>query len=194
MDESNFKLIFVFLLIGINLIRFYYHYKSKTQEKLHHKKFKEVSSVILFYIMFAIPSILYLTTNYLDFFNLDFYLFIRYFGIVLVIISALIFIWTHQTLGKNFSSILTIKKDHKLIIEGPYKYVRHPMYTSIFLMILGFFFLTSNILVGILPFLSFCYLYFSRVKNEEKMLTEIFKKDYIKYSSITGRLIPKLWN
>lgn len=193
MEEKTIKIVFFILLIAINLIRFYYQYKFKSENLFVLKKGKESLSVVLFYVLFTIPSLLYVFTSIIDSLNLNFPFIVRFLGLVAIAISFWLFIWTHKTLGRNFSAILTIKKEHKLIQEGPYKRVRHPMYTAIYFMIYGFFLLSSNLLVGILPFISFSYLYFSRVKNEEKMMLQKFGKDYEKYMARTGRLIPRFY-
>src|SRR3989344_4551166 len=167
MEETTIKIIFFILLIAINLVRFYYQYKFKSEN-------------------------LFVFKNTIDSLNFNFPVIVRFLGMVAIAISFWLFISTHRTLGKNFSAILTIKKDHKLIQEGPYKRVRHPMYTAIYFIIYGFFLLSSNLLIGILPFISFSYLYFSRVKQEEEMMLKKFGKEYEKYMKRTGRLIPKI--
>lgn len=193
MEEENIiKIIFAILLIVINAGRIYYQFIFNAKNKFHINKEKEITSVILFYISFAIPSLFYIFTDYIDALNFSFPYIIRIIGIIIIAISFWLFILTHITLGKNFSAILTIKKKHKLIQEGPYKRVRHPMYTSIYLMICGFFLLSSNLLVGLIPIISFSYLYFSRIKKEENMMLKKFGIEYEKYMKNTGRLIPKL--
>jgi len=192
MEETTIKIIFFILLIAINLVRFYYQYKFKSENLFVLKKGKESLSVVIFYVLFAVPSLLYVFTNTIDSLNFNFPVIVRFLGMVAIAISFWLFISTHRTLGKNFSAILTIKKDHKLIQEGPYKRVRHPMYTAIYFIIYGFFLLSSNLLIGILPFISFSYLYFSRVKQEEEMMLKKFGKEYEKYMKRTGRLIPKI--
>ncbi|MEK6951638.1 MAG: protein-S-isoprenylcysteine O-methyltransferase [Nanoarchaeota archaeon] len=191
MEEKTIKIIFIVILIAINLVRVYYQHKSKSENMFVLKKRKETTSVVLFYVLFAVPSFLYVLTNAIDSLNFNFPVIIRFFGMVAIAISFWLFIWTHKTLGKNFSAILTIKKEHKLIQEGPYKRVRHPMYTAIYFMIYGFFLLSSNLLVGLLPLISFSYLYFSRVKKEEEMMLKKFGKEYEHYMQITGRMIPR---
>lgn len=59
------------------------------------------------------------------------------FGIFLSICGALMRVWCYRTLGKLFTFELTIMKDHTLIIDGPYRYVRHPSYTGMILIVLG---------------------------------------------------------
>src|SRR3989344_5428278 len=126
MEETTIKAIFFILLIAINLIRVYYQYKFKSENMFVLKKTKETASVVVFYVLFAVPSLLYVFTSIIDSLNLNFPFIVRFLGLVAIAISFWLFISTHRTLGRNFSAILTIKKDHKLIQEGPYKRVRHP--------------------------------------------------------------------
>src|SRR5579871_3841744 len=54
-------------------------------------------------------------------------------GVVLTAAGLLFAIWARLTLGGNWSGIVTLKKDHELIIRGPYRWVRHPIYTGLLL-------------------------------------------------------------
>ena len=191
--ENIFKAIFIGLLIFLNLVRIYYHLCYKSKKVLSLNKIKETSTVIIFYISFLIPAILYVLTNYLEFFSLQLNNLLRFLGIIIILFGTYLFWWTHQTLGKNFSAILEIKKSHKLIKSGPYKRIRHPMYTSLYIIILGFFLLSSNIFIGLFPFIGFSILYITRIKKEETMMIKTFGDEYKEYMKTTGKLFPKFF-
>ena len=83
-------------------------------------------------------------------------------------------------------------KAQTLITSGPYRSIRHPIYTS-FLMILGStLFISSNWLIG-LGWLGMTILeVFSRIRFEESLMTEYFGEGYREYRKRTGRLFPKI--
>jgi len=68
----------------------------------------------------------------------------RWLGVALGIVSLQLFGWTHHALGRNWSTRLVIKEGHSLVTSGPYRWVRHPMYTAIFGSWLAIFLLSAN--------------------------------------------------
>jgi hypothetical protein len=79
--------------------------------------------------------------------------------------------------------------DHKLIVTGPYRYIRHPSYTGYFLMFIGLSMMWLN-LMSSLPLLGIVG--YVRVADiEEQLLTKRFGTKYEIYRKETGRFIPK---
>ena len=97
----------------------------------------------------------------------------------------------HRTLGQHYSYALETKSEQKLITTGPYKRVRHPLYSAHNLFNLGMIFLTAYI-----PLIAFAIfgvpLTYQRMKDEERMMIEQFGSDYEEYMKTTGRIFPKL--
>lgn len=114
-------------------------------------------------------------------------------GALLCVASMWVFRRTHKELGKNWSITLEIRDNHKLICNGPYALVRHPMYTSFLLMALGQAFLLSNWIVGLAGLIGFAILFFLRVDEEERMMLDVFGPQYRAYMERTKRIIPYLY-
>ena len=93
-------------------------------------------------------------------------------------------------LNQLFTSIAPEKTNHKLITHGPYRWVRHPMYTTLFLMGLGWLLLTANWFVGAPLMAGIFIIVIIRVKNEEAMLINLFGDEYLVYMQQTGRYLP----
>src|SRR5207249_3892493 len=72
----------------------------------------------------------------------------RWFGTGLVLLSLLLLVWVHRALARNFSSTLRIRADHTLVTSGPYRWVRHPMYTVFCLAFVGICLQTANWFLG----------------------------------------------
>ncbi len=84
-----------------------------------------------------------------------------------------------------------IKDSHTLVTSGPYRWVRHPIYTSYFALALSLFLLTTNLFIG-LALLALSILLASRVEGEEALLLERFGDEYRAYMQRTGRFLPRL--
>lgn len=116
---------------------------------------------------------------------------LRWSGVGIVVIALALLIWVHQTLSTSFSGTLEIRERHKLITTGPYRRVRHPMYTAIFLWALGTSLITSNWFNFLFP-LAFALFFILRAPNEEKMMVETFGDEYRAYMKQTGCFLPRL--
>jgi protein-S-isoprenylcysteine O-methyltransferase Ste14 len=115
-----------------------------------------------------------------------------YMGLVLTIMGVVFAIWSRLYLGRNWSGIVTIKQDHKLIRTGPYALVRHPIYTGLGLAILGTaiaigemrgLVATGLVLVGMRL----------RSRLEEASMMEQFGAQYTHYKKDVRAMIPFVW-
>lgn len=114
----------------------------------------------------------------------------RWIGLALCLVSLPLLWWVHHSLGKNFSTTLHIREEHTLVTHGPYRWVRHPMYTVLFLYLLGLLLLTGNWLVGGVPLLGVTIIVAMRLKHEEFVMLEKFGVRYRDYMKRTGRFLP----
>ena len=109
-------------------------------------------------------------------------------GDLLVFTGLFIAIWARITLGGNWSAGVTLKENHELMQRGPYRAVRHPIYSGLLLMILG-----TAILVGqagsfVVLALCACGLWL-KLRREETLLTKHLP-GYAEYMRRTRALIP----
>ena len=107
-----------------------------------------------------------------------------------VCISGLAFaLWARGTLGRNWSGAITLKEEHELIEEGPYRIVRHPIYAGILAMFAG-----TAIAIGYLGgFIGLVLLFGSfwiKLKREEDLMREKFPERYFAYQCRVKRIIP----
>jgi protein-S-isoprenylcysteine O-methyltransferase Ste14 len=115
---------------------------------------------------------------------------LRWFGLFIGLAALVIFFWVLQSLGQNFSTTLTIKKDQTLVIQGPYQWVRHPMYTSFVLLWVSYFLVSANWYIGLTGIAGFVWAIVVRTPKEEQMMIEQFGDEYITYMKHTGRYLP----
>jgi len=74
---------------------------------------------------------------------------VRWSGALVGICSLFLFVWVHQNLGQYFSPLLTLRDDHTLVTQGPYRWVRHPMYTAFYLLHAAVLLLSANWFLGL---------------------------------------------
>jgi len=99
--------------------------------------------------------------------------------------------WLFSSLGKNVTSTVAIRKDHALVTHGPYRWVRHPLYSVGFVAFTGFSLLAANWFILATLLLAFGVL-MQRTPIEERRLIERFGDDYLEYMQRTGRYLPRL--
>jgi protein-S-isoprenylcysteine O-methyltransferase Ste14 len=114
-------------------------------------------------------------------------------GTAVYLAALLVFRLSHKSLGKNWSISLDIREKHRLISSGPYRLVRHPMYTSFLLMAIGQALLLPNWIVALAGILGVTILVSLRLKKEEAMMLEVFDKEYESYMHRTKRMIPYIF-
>lgn len=193
MSEIIFKIAFVVLWIIYIFIRVPFENIYKKEEKI--KIFCPAKEKILFFLMslgLIVIPIVCLFTSFLASFDIQLPVWARLLGIVISILSLFYFNWIHKTLGSNYSPTLEIRKGHQLIKVGPYKSIRHPMYTQIWFWTIAQFLIVSNMLGGLSGIAAWAVLYFIRVPKEEKMMIEYFGDEYLEYMKQTGSVFPKL--
>jgi protein-S-isoprenylcysteine O-methyltransferase Ste14 len=117
-----------------------------------------------------------------------------------VVIGGLIFavaLWmfyrTHKDLGRNWSVTLEVRDQHRLVTQGVYNSVRHPMYAAFWLWALAQAFLLPNWIAGPAGLIGFGILFFMRVEREEQMMIETFGDEYRSYMQRTARVVPGLY-
>jgi len=109
----------------------------------------------------------------------------------IVVIGIAFAIWARVTLGRNWSPRPSMKEHHELVTNGPYAYVRHPIYTGMLVAAFGSALTGSAFAIGV--FLLASVLFLSRIPREEKIMLDLFPSAYPPYQTRTKRLIPLIW-
>ena len=111
-----------------------------------------------------------------------------------VLIGALwLFRRSHKDLGRNWSATLKLREQHGLVTRGVYSHVRHPMYSSFFLLGLAQLLLLPNWFAGAAGLIGAAILFVFRIQREEAMMLESFGDDYRAYMARTTRIIPRVF-
>lgn len=112
-------------------------------------------------------------------------------GVMVTVAGMAFLIWARQSLGSNWSQIVSAKQGHELVTSGPYGYVRHPMYTGGMIACIGSAVVVGGGFVFLLILLGFIFLW--RVGAEDRLLARQFPDDFPDYAHRTKALIPFVW-
>jgi protein-S-isoprenylcysteine O-methyltransferase Ste14 len=110
-------------------------------------------------------------------------------GVAVEAIGLFLAIWARRHLGRHWSGEITIKKEHQLIRSGPYRLVRHPIYTGILTMYVGAAVVTGGWL-GVIGVALAALAYWRKIRLEETNLHVAFGDAYDAYRGQTWALLP----
>ncbi len=200
MDAYRINFIIIFSILS--MLRLYYRIKTGA---IHDRVFNRNEGLIPVIIRWVIGLPLLLATGlyifapgiwdwmYLTPYQQALPVAARITGMMLGYLAICMIWWVHKVLGANFSSSLVIRNGHRLIKSGPYRLVRHPMYSAYLLLFIGTGLLSANWLIGISGIGVIATLMTIRLAREEALLLARFGNEYNTYRQSTGMFIPLVW-
>ena len=193
-DQGLYRLMFVLVFATATAIRMYFHRRAKTfGANVYSRDESRVTAALRLVIgvPFMVTIALYIIfPRMVAWSSVGLPTWTRMFGIVLAAVALAALYWVHAALGENFSPTLQIKQEHALVVRGPYRWVRHPMYTVLLALHISYFFLTANWLIGLLGVLVILMVMTMRTRAEEAMMIGQFGDQYRVYMQQTGRFLP----
>jgi len=116
---------------------------------------------------------------------------VRWLGVGVAIANDALIYWLFSSIGSGISPTSATRKEHKLSTDGPYHWVRHPLYTAGAILFISFGMMADNWFIAALGILAFIAMA-KRTPQEEANLIEKFGEEYREYMKRTGRFFPKL--
>ena len=110
-------------------------------------------------------------------------------GVAICMMGLFVAIWSRKSLGAEWSRDVELKQGHKLVERGPYRLMRHPIYTGHLLMGLGTA-IASGSLVAFAGLASFVGGFWIKLNQEERLLLRGFPDEYPAYKARVKALIP----
>jgi protein-S-isoprenylcysteine O-methyltransferase Ste14 len=114
-------------------------------------------------------------------------------GIACLFAGLWLFYHAHADLGANWSVTLKVRQEHRLITNGVYRRIRHPMYTAFLVYSVGQALVIPNWVAGPSCLVVFAILFTFRVGAEERMMLAKFGDAYAAYMLRAKRLVPGVW-
>lgn len=184
-----FRVIYVLAYLSALLVRVYHSRKaSAVVEKNFWKRWKKVAeregtlSAVLwtilpvFLIIFALLYVV-LHAKLITEFAIPFPVWVRWTGVGLGIVVISFQMWIHQTIDKCWIAYLDLREHHRLVTDGPYRYIRHPMYLQSITFLAALSLISANLLMVICGIMTII-LVFNRILKEETMMIERFGDEY----------------
>jgi protein-S-isoprenylcysteine O-methyltransferase Ste14 len=110
--------------------------------------------------------------------------------VVVTILGLLFAVWARLTLGSNWSGTITIKTNHQLIRRGPYRWIRHPIYTGMLAALLAVA-ITQGLLSGAVGFALVFFALYRKARREELFLSQEFGEAFAEHRQHTGMFLPR---
>jgi protein-S-isoprenylcysteine O-methyltransferase Ste14 len=112
-------------------------------------------------------------------------------SVVLTFAGLLFSVWARLALGRNWSGTVTIKKDHQLIDGGPYRWIRHPIYTGMLAALLATA-VAEGLVSGMVGFAMVTIGFYWKARREESFLAQEFGETFSEHRQRTGMFLPRL--
>lgn len=117
---------------------------------------------------------------------------LRVLGVALGFVGIILLAWSHDALRLNFSGTLHIRDEHTLVTSGPYRWIRHPIYTALLAVVLSFFLVSADWLIGAIFIGGLATVILTRVGKEDRLMAERFGSAHVQWVKHTGRFLPRL--
>jgi protein-S-isoprenylcysteine O-methyltransferase Ste14 len=115
---------------------------------------------------------------------------VQWVAVVLTASGVAIAFWARWHLGANWSGVVTLKEGHELIRTGPYRFVRHPIYTGMLLMLVGTIVAIGEVR-GLIALLMAWASFYVKARREESFLSQEFGPRFAEHSEHTGMFLPR---
>jgi protein-S-isoprenylcysteine O-methyltransferase Ste14 len=185
------KAVFLLLPVGWYIIRLPYARRSRRTRVV--RTARGVRELMLLCVAFTglilLPS-LYVATGFPRSAEYPALPLQAWLGLLVAIAALVMFRQTHQALGRNWSVSLDVRENHRLVTEGIYGHLRHPMYAAFWLWAVAQALLLPNWVAGLSGLFGFGTLYCLRVGQEEQLMLDTFGNEYRAYMARTRRIIP----
>lgn len=115
---------------------------------------------------------------------------LRWIGVGLLVTAGGLLVWTFRSLGQNLTDTVVTRRQHTLVVHGPYRWIRHPFYDSAALLMVAMSLIAANWFLFVAGVVVLCLLIL-RTRTEEDNLVARFGDSYRTYMKRTGRFLPR---
>lgn len=196
MNDNIFRILILVLLVPAFSVSIYFRHKAQRKggDTIDRTQEGKPLMVVLRVCGFALwLSVLVYVINpeWLAFAALPFPDWLRWLGFGLCLIALPLLVWMFRSLGNNITDTVQARANAQLVARGPYKYIRHPLYSFGTLFFIGLMLMTANALIIVLGLVTLSIL-LRRTPTEEAKLVEKFGDEYQAYMAQTPRFLPRL--
>ena len=196
MNENIFRILAALILLTGMGISSYFRIKAdkQTGEKISRKVDGSVMMNIIKFgglLLWLSPFVYLINPQWMAWSKIGLPEGVRWLGIGVAIVNDVLLYWLFSSIGSGISPTSATRKEHKLSTSGPYRWVRHPLYTVGSMLFISFGMMADNWFIAALGILAFIAMA-KRTPQEEANLIEKFGDEYREYMKHTGRFFPKV--
>jgi len=114
-------------------------------------------------------------------------------GLAMMVAGLLFRWWAIRVLAQYFTVDVSIRDDHRIVRDGPYRWLRHPSYTGALATFYGFALCLGDLVAMLVIVVPVTLAFLHRMRIEEAVLAAAFPVDYPAYAGETKRLLPGIW-
>ena len=194
-EESVFRSTATTLLLAAVSISTYHRHRAERagEEEIHWREEGLPTAVALrstgLALFLSVVAYL-LNPRWMEWSRLSLLTWLRWTGAGLAAASLALVFWVFRAIGKNITPTVATRRDHELVTSGPYRWVRHPLYSVGTSFFVSLSLVAANWFMGLASLLALAMLLVRLPKEEEKLI-ERFGDEYREYMKRTGRLLPR---
>ena len=195
MNENIFRLLAAVILITGMSISSYYRRKADREsgEKISRNADGSLMATIIRIgglLLWLSPFVYLINPAWMAWSKIGLPEWIRWLGVAIGVLSVAGVYWLFSSIGSGITPTSATRREHTLVTIGPYRWVRHPLYTIGSSMFISFGMMADNWYIALLGILAFIAMAI-RTPKEEANLVEKFGDEYREYMTRTGRFLPK---
>jgi protein-S-isoprenylcysteine O-methyltransferase Ste14 len=195
MTDGPFRLALLLLIVVFLPIAAYYRHRSYTGEPID--RWQEGAFILFGLRLSAAPLLVaavawLINPDWMAWSSFPAPLWLRWVGVGIGVCWGLLLVWTFYHLGKNLTDTVVTRKEHSLVTDGPYRFVRHPFYLSGLLGVIGAGLIMANWFMFLMAVVPGAFIA-ARTPIEERKLVERFGAEYEEYQRRVGQFFPRLW-
>ncbi|HEX5837484.1 MAG TPA: isoprenylcysteine carboxylmethyltransferase family protein [Anaerolineales bacterium] len=195
MNENNFRMLAAVILITGMSISSYYRRKADREsgEKISRNADGSLMASIIRVgglLLWLSPFVYLINPAWMAWSKIGLPEWIRWLGAVIGVLCVTGVYWLFSSIGSGITPTSATRREHMLVTGGPYRWVRHPLYTIGSSMFISFGMMADNWYIALLGILAFIAMAI-RTPREEANLIQKFGDEYREYMTRTGRFLPK---
>jgi protein-S-isoprenylcysteine O-methyltransferase Ste14 len=196
MNENIFRILAAVILFTSIGISSYFRRKADkdTGEKISRKVDGSVLMIVIKVgglVLWFSPLVYLINPHWMAWSKIGLPEWVRWIGVGIGVLCVALIYWLFSSIGSGITPTSATRKEHKLVTSGPYRWVRHPLYTVGSSMFIAFGMMADNWFIAVLGALTFMLMAI-RTPKEEANLIEKFGDEYRAYMKRTGRFLPRL--
>src|SRR5262245_28035264 len=190
--EQTFRALLIVAFLVVLPIGMYYRIKSQaTREKLDRRQ----EGLFILATLRPLGAALWLgliawivEPDWMAWSSVSLPVWVRWTGVSVMAIACGLSVWTFRSIGTNLTDTVVTRRKHTLVSHGPYRWVRHPLYDAVALLIVAISLITANWFFMATGGVLLCLLII-RTRTEEEQLMARFGASYQSYMDRTGRFL-----